>query len=65
MRRGNPELSPGFQAKLSDHHGSRSVQRAIRGPGAIVHLVTDESKQLAAVLNALAQTRLGSVPGGA
>ncbi len=48
-----PALSPGFQAKVSDHQRIGEVsKRLFDGPGAIGHLVTDESNQLAAVLTA-------------
>jgi hypothetical protein len=48
-----PVLSPGFQAKLSDHQRIGDVsKRLFKGPGAMGHLVTDERNQLAAVLTA-------------
>ena len=51
--RRTPVLSPGLQAKLSDHQRIGDVsKRLFEGPTAIGHLVTDESNQLAAVLTA-------------
>ena len=50
--RRTPALSPGFQAKLSDHQRIAEVsKRLFEGPGAIGHLVADETTQLAGVLN--------------
>jgi hypothetical protein len=51
--RRTPALSPGFQAKLSEHQRIGEVsKRLFEGPAAIGHLVIDESNQLAAVLTA-------------
>ena len=48
-----PGLSPGFQAKLSDHQRIGDVsKRLFEGPGAIGRLVIDERSQLSAVLTA-------------
>jgi len=51
--RRTPALSPGFQAKLSEHQRIGEVSnRLFEGPGAIGRLVIDESNQLAAALTA-------------
>jgi len=48
-----PALSPGFQAKVSDHQRIGEVsKRLFEGPGAMGRLVTDESAELGAVLTA-------------
>jgi hypothetical protein len=50
--RRTPALSPGFQAKVSDHQRIGDLSRRLfEGPGALGHLVTDESRQLAGALN--------------
>ena len=48
-----PALSPGFQARISDHQriGDGS-KRLFEGPDAIGHLVMDEANQLGSVLTA-------------
>jgi hypothetical protein len=62
MRR-TPALSPGFQAKLSDHQRIGEVsKRLFEGPAAIGHLVKDESNQLAAVLTAALKPDVGLSP---
>jgi len=51
--RRTPALSPGFQAKLSDHQRIGEVsKRLFEGTSALGRLVADESNQLAAVLTA-------------
>jgi hypothetical protein len=48
-----PVLSPGFQAKISDHQRIGEVSKAVfEGPAAIGRLVTDEASQIGAVLTA-------------
>jgi alpha-L-rhamnosidase len=61
--RRTPALSPGFQAKISEHQRIGEVsKRLFEGPAAIGHLVTDESNQLRAVLAAALKPDVGFSP---
>jgi len=58
-----PALSPGFQAKLSDHQRiAEESKRLFEGPAAIGHLVANETTQLAGVLNGALKPDLALSP---